>query len=168
MGIRSLGGFRNVKDMPWLELRKPAAPVIEMASGDDAPPIEFAAMAGVKYLFLEQRAPAGAEENEVTLVFQGERQGMASWLADAGSGGAAEYLPAQALLAGYVSMREPSQLFQEFTALMTKQHESFQTDMAQVDEKLGPIKKEHIRAFRRGIARCGGSDAGALLTTTCS
>ena len=44
----------------------------------------------MKYLFLEQRAPAGAEENEVTFAFQGARTGMGSWLADAGSGGAAE------------------------------------------------------------------------------
>jgi hypothetical protein len=62
---------------------------------------------------------------------------MASWLADAGSGGAAEYLSADSLLAGYVSMREPWQLFQEFTALMTKEEESFQGNLAKVDEKLG-------------------------------
>ena len=43
-----------------------------------------------------------------------------SWLADAGSGIVAEYLPADALLAGYLSMREPSQLFQDFRALMTE------------------------------------------------
>ena len=97
-----------------------APAVVAMAAGDDAPPIELAAMIGMKYLFVEQRAPAGAEENEVTLVFEGARTGMASWLADAGSGGAAEYLPADSLLAGYVSMREPLQLFQEFTALMTE------------------------------------------------
>ncbi len=114
-----------------------AAPVIAMAAGDDAPPVEFAAMVGMKYLFLEQRAPAGAEENEVTLMFEGPRTGMASWLADGGSGIAAEYLPADALLAGYVSMREPWQLFQEFTTLMTRQSDSFQGDMAGVDEKLG-------------------------------
>ena len=70
--------------------------------------------------------PSGAEENEVTVTFQDARTGMASWLADGGSGGAAEYLPADALLAGYVSMREPGQLFQEFTALMTKEQPSFQ------------------------------------------
>ena len=83
-------------------------------------------MVGMKYLFVEQRAPAGAEENEVTLVFDGARKGMASWLADAGSGGVAEYLPADSLLAGYVSMREPWQLFQEFTALMMEHEESFE------------------------------------------
>ena len=32
-------------------------------------------MIGMKYLFLEQRAPAGAEENEVTLAFQGATNG---------------------------------------------------------------------------------------------
>src|SRR5918993_1027968 len=114
-----------------------AAPVLAMASEDDAPPIEFAGMMGVKYLFLEQRAPAGAEENEVTVTFQDARKGIASWLADAGSGGAAEYLPADALVAGYVSMRQPGQLFEEFTALMSTQQPSFQSDLAKVEETLG-------------------------------
>ena len=114
-----------------------AAPVIAMAAGDDAPPIELAGMIGVKYLFLEQRSPAGAEENEVTVTFEDARKGMASWLADAGSGGAAEYLPADALVAGYVSMRQPGQLFQEFTALMSTQEPTFQRELAEVEEKLG-------------------------------
>ena len=123
-----------------------AAPVITMAAGDDAPPVELAAMIGVKYVFLEQRAPAGVEENEVTLVFQGARTGLASGLADAGSGGAAEYLPADALLAGYVSTREPWQLFQELTALMTKEHESFDADLARANEKLGAGFLENLTA----------------------
>jgi hypothetical protein len=114
-----------------------APAVVAMAGDDDAPPIELAGMLGMKYLFFEQRAPAGAEENEVTLLFEGARTGMASWLADAGSGGAAEYLPADALVAGYVSMREPWQLFQEFTALMTKHEESFTGSLAEVEAKLG-------------------------------
>ncbi len=62
---------------------------------------------------------------------------MASWLADAGSGGAAEYLPADALVAGYVSMRQPGQLFQEFTALMAKQQPSFQNDLSKMESTLG-------------------------------
>ncbi|MEW5983652.1 MAG: FecR domain-containing protein [Acidobacteriota bacterium] len=134
-----------------------AAPVIAMAEGDDAPPVELAAMVGLKYLFLEQRAPAGAEENEVTLVFQGQRTGMASWLADAGSGGAAEYLPADALLAGYVSTREPWQLFQEFTAFMTKESASFAADRAKLDEKLGA-------GFMDGLTAALGTEAAFALT----
>jgi hypothetical protein len=113
------------------------APVITMAAGDDAPPVELAAMTGMKYVFLEQRAPTGAEENEVTLVFQGQRTGMAAWLADSGSGGAAEYLSSDALVAGYVSTREPWQMFKDFTALMTKEGTSFEAGFAKAEEKLG-------------------------------
>jgi ferric-dicitrate binding protein FerR (iron transport regulator) len=129
-------GDRYRRGAGWL-IGVDAAPVIQMAAGDDAPPIKLADMTGVKYLFLEQRSPAGAEENEVTLAFQDARKGMASWLADGGSGGAAEYLPADAIVAGYVSMREPGQLFEEFTALMTQQHESFQSDLTAMEQKLG-------------------------------
>jgi hypothetical protein len=129
-------GDRYKRGAGWL-IGVDAAPIIAMAAGDDAPPVEFAGMTGVKYLFLEQRSPAGAEENEVTVTFQDARKGIASWLADAGAGGAAEYLPADALVAGYVSMRQPGQLFQEFTALISKQQPSFERDLSQVEEKLG-------------------------------
>jgi hypothetical protein len=128
-------GDRYKRGAGWL-IGVDAAPIVAMA-GDDAPPVEFAGMTGVKYLFLEQRSPAGAEENEVTVTFQDARKGMASWLADAGSGGAAEYLPADALLAAYVSMRQPGQLFQEFSALVAKQQPSFQTDLAKLEQTLG-------------------------------
>jgi hypothetical protein len=129
-------GDRYRRGAGWL-VGMDAPPVVATAAGDDAPPVELAGMIGMKYLFLEQRAPAGAEENEVTLVFQGARTGMASWLADAGSGGAAEYLPADALLAGYVSTREPWQLFEEFTGFMTKQDASIDRSLALANERLG-------------------------------
>jgi hypothetical protein len=129
-------GDRYRRGAGWL-IGVDAAPVIAMAAGDDAPPIEFADMAGVKYVFLEQRSPAGAEENEVTLMFDGARSGVASWIADGGSGGAAEYLSADALLAGYISMREPGQLFGEFTRLMASRQESFQSDLTKLEQTLG-------------------------------
>ena len=129
-------GDRYKRGAGWL-IGVDAVPVIAMAEGDDAPPIEFAGMTGVKYLFLEQRSPAGAEENEVTVMFQDARKGMASWLADGGSGGAAEYLSADALLAGYVSMRQPGQLFQEVSGLMAKQQPSFQRDLSKLEQSLG-------------------------------
>jgi hypothetical protein len=136
---------RYERGVGWL-IGVDAAPVIVMAKDDDAPPVELAAMAGLKYLFLEQRAPAGAEENEITFVFPGERKGMASWLADSGSGGAAEYLPADALVAGYVSTREPWQLFQELSGFMTKENESFAPTLAEANAKLGEGFLENLTA----------------------
>ena len=138
-------GDRYKRGAGWL-IGVDAAPVIAMAAGDDAPPIEFASMTGVKYLFLEGRSPAGAEENEVTVMFHDARKGMASWLADAGSGGAAEYLPADALVAGYVSVREPGRLFQEFSEMMAKQQPSFQNDLTKVENTLGAGFVESLTA----------------------
>ena len=129
-------GERYRRGVGWL-IGMDAPPVVTLASRDDAPPVKLAGMMGVNYLFLEQRAPAGAVENEVTFAFQGARTGMGSWLADAGSGGAAEYLPADALLAGYVSTREPLQLFEEFTTQITRSEPDFERGLASMDEKLG-------------------------------
>jgi hypothetical protein len=129
-------GERYRRGVGWL-VGMDAPPLVKMAAEDDAPPVELAGMIGMKYLFLEQRAPAGPVENEITLAFQGTRKGMGSWLADAGSGGAAEYLSADALFAGYVSTREPLQLFEELTAQITRSEPDFEQGLATIDEKFG-------------------------------
>ena len=149
-------GDRYRRGVGWL-IGMDAPPVVKMAAGDDAPPIELAGMIGMKYVFLEQRAPAGAVENEVTLAFQGARTGMGSWLADAGSGGAAEYLPADALLAGYVSTREPLQLFEEFAAQITRSEPDFEQGLTTLDEKLGA-------GFVQNLAGALGTEAALALT----
>jgi FecR-like protein/putative zinc finger protein len=149
-------GERYQRGVGWL-IGMDAPPVVTLASKDDAPPIQLAGMIGMKYIFLEQRAPAGAVENEVTFAFQGARTGMASWLADAGSGGAAEYLPTDALLASYVSSREPLQLFQEFSAQITKADPSFERGLADMDEKLGA-------GFVQNLAAALGTEAALAVT----
>jgi hypothetical protein len=147
---------RYQRGVGWL-LAMDAPPLVKMAAGDDAPPIELAGMIGMKYIFLEQRAPAGAVENEVTFAFQGARTGMGSWLADSGSGGAAEYLPADALLAGYVSTREPWQLFEEFTAQITRAEPDFEQGLAAMDEKLGV-------GFVQNLTSALGTEAAVAVT----
>jgi hypothetical protein len=149
-------GERYRRGVGWL-IAMDAPPLVTMASKDDAPPAELAGMIGMKYIFLEQRAPAGATENEVTFAFEGARTGMGSWLADAGSGGAAEYLPSDALVAGYVSTREPLQLFQEFTAQITRSEPDFERGLASLDEKLGA-------GFVQNLAGALGTEAALALT----
>jgi FecR-like protein len=149
-------GERYQRGVGWL-IGMDAPPLVTMAAGDDAPPVKLAGMMGMKYIFLEQRAPAGAVENEVTFEFQGARTGMGSWLADAGSGGAAEYLPVDALVAGYVSTREPLQLFEEFTAQITKGQPDFERGLGGLDEKLGA-------GFVQNLAGALGTEAAVALT----
>ena len=147
---------RYQRGVGWL-IGMDASTVITIAAEDDAPPVELAAMTGMKYLFLEQRAPAGAEENEVTFAFQGTRTGMASWLADAGSGAAAEYLPADALVAGYVSTREPLQMFEELTGQITRSEPEFASGLTSLDEKLGA-------GFVQNLTAAVGTEAALALT----
>jgi hypothetical protein len=91
----------------------------------------------MKHLFLEQRTFLGAEQNEVTLTFKGPRMGMASWLANSGSGGAAEYISADAPVALYLSTREPRQLFDEITGQLIPSNPSSGQELAAVEAKLG-------------------------------
>jgi len=149
-------GERYRRGVGWL-IGMDAPPLVTMAGEDDAPPIKLAGMTGMRYLFLEQRAPAGALENEVTLAFQGARTGMGSWLADSGSGGAAEYIPVDVLVGGYVSTREPLQLFEEFTAQVTKADPNFESGLASLDQKLGA-------GFVQNLASALGTEAAVALT----
>jgi hypothetical protein len=149
-------GERYQRGVAWL-IGMDVPPVVTMASEDDAPPIALAGMIGMKYLFLEQRAPVGAVENEVTFAFQGARTGMGSWLADSGSGGVAEYLPADALIAGYVSTREPLQLFEEFTAQLTRSEPGFSDGLTEVDQKLGA-------GFIQNLTAALGTEAAVAVT----
>jgi hypothetical protein len=147
---------RYERGVGWL-FAVDAPSVVTMAAGDDAPPVELAGMIGMKYVFLEQRAPNGALENEVSFAFDGARKGIGAWLADSGSGGAAEYLPADALVAAYVSTREPLQLFEELTAQITKVEPDFEKNMATLDEKLGA-------GFVKNLTGALGTESALALT----
>ena len=149
-------GERYRRGVGWL-IGMDAPPVVTASAGSDAPPVELAGMIGMRYLFVEQRAPAGAEENEITLTFKGARSGMGSWLADAGSGGAAEYVPPDALIAGYVSTREPVQLFQEFTAQVTRMGHDFAGGLATMEQTLGAD-------FMQNLAAALGTEGAFALT----
>lgn len=91
----------------------------------------------LKHLFLEQRTPQGVEENALTLTFKGPRMGLASLLANSGSGGAAEYIPGDVIAAAYASTREPRQLFDELTALLAKAEPSFAGNLSKAESTLG-------------------------------
>ena len=148
-------GERYRRGVGWL-MGMDAPPLVTMAAGDDAPPLKLAGMIGMQYLFFEQRAPAGAVENEVTFAFQGERTGMGSWLADSGSGGAAEYLPVDALVAGYASTREPFQLFEELTGQLKSDFDLGRA-LASLDEKLGA-------GFAQNLTAAFGTESAFALT----
>jgi len=93
-------------------------------------------MVGVKYVFVEQRAPAGVEENEVTLAFEAHEPAWGrGWLtAVPGCGGVP---PGRCPRRRLRLDREPLQLFEEFTAQITRAEPDFERELSTLDEKLG-------------------------------
>jgi hypothetical protein len=91
----------------------------------------------VKYLFLERHDVQGAEDNQISIVFKGPRMGMASFLANSGSGGAAEYIPGDVIASAYISTREPKQMYEEMMSLISRASPSAPSDLSQAESKLG-------------------------------
>jgi len=77
------------------------------------------------------------EENEMAITFKGPRMGMASFLADSGSGGATEYIPSDVLAATYASTREPRQMYEEMMALISRASPTSSSDLAKAETSLG-------------------------------
>jgi hypothetical protein len=61
----------------------------------------------IRYLFMEQQHIGGTEESKMSIRFQGPRRGLASFLANTGSSGAAEYLSENVIAAISASTHEP-------------------------------------------------------------
>jgi hypothetical protein len=114
--------------------------ILSLAGGAGTPGAAGSNFVGAhqtKHLFLERRDTQGTEENAMTVTFKGPRMGMASFLANSGSGGAAEYLPGEVIAAGYASTREPKQMFEEMLALATRSDPSVLNRLAQAESALG-------------------------------
>jgi len=102
----------------------------------------------MRYLFFEQGAGGGRDENEATLAFQGARVGMASWLAAPGSSGSTEYISSEAVAALAASTRDPRQALDELFASIG------QTDLS-----------AHVSQFEAETGVKLGADIAASLGT---
>ncbi|MBN2321420.1 MAG: FecR domain-containing protein [Acidobacteria bacterium] len=120
----------------------------------DAPDFVQAHM--VKHLFFDQPNPLGIPENEMVVTFNGPRMGLTSFMADAGSGGAAEYITGEALAAGYIATREPQQLFEELIAQFTRFDPAVLDNLARAESQIGID-------FSNDLARALGTESAFSL-----
>jgi hypothetical protein len=98
---------------------------------------QFLSAQPIKHFFVAQRKPQGVEENELTVSFKGPRTGLASILASTGSGGAAEYLPNDSIIAVYAATRQPQQLFEGITDQLSKLLPVFRNNIADPESQIG-------------------------------
>ncbi len=100
-------------------------------------PKEMMGIEQMKYVFFEQRTSGGVEENEATMAFAGARTGVAAWLASKGTGGAAEYISSDALMAFSASTKDSKQLYDEIVARLTAAKPEFPAPLQEIEAKLG-------------------------------
>jgi len=115
-------------------------------SRSDIPKNDFVNAQQVKHIFLERRDEQGIEENEIVITFKGPRMGMASFLADSGSGAAAEYISSDAIAAMYMSTREPHHMFTELLELLTPSMPTAIDNLALVEAMLGVSFADELAA----------------------
>jgi len=94
-------------------------------------------LAKMKYGLLEQRQVQGTDQMEASLTFDGARSGVASWLAEPGTAGSAEYVSSDAVLAISACTRNPRQAFDELVAMLRPLSPGFTQSLADVEAKLG-------------------------------
>ena len=103
-------------------------------------PAEAAAILGadkLKYLSFEQRSVGGSDELQASLVFDGPRTGISSWLATPAVAGSAEYVSATTVAAVSVSTRNPRQAFDELVTLIGRISPKFPQELAELESKAG-------------------------------
>lgn len=107
---------------------------------------ELLGLAKMKYGLLEQRRVQGNDQMEASLTFEGTRSGVASWLAEPGPAGSAEYVSSGAVLAISACTRNPRQAFDELVAMLRPLSPKFAQSLADVEAKLGVSVANDIAA----------------------
>ena len=113
-----------------------------------SPDVENYIAALSQHGFIRQQKPEGIEENGMMLAFKRSHAGMASILANTGSGGAAEYLSTDSIAAIYASTQEPQQILEVLARLLSQFSPALQSNLATVQAQIGTgVSNDLARAF---------------------
>jgi hypothetical protein len=104
----------------------------------------------VKYLVLEHKRVAGEEASQMELSFTGPRHGIASWLAAPGPMGSVDFVSPKALMVASVLLKDPVEIFDEFTEMATVSNPNMQMQLAGMEEALKISWKKDLFAHLGG------------------
>ncbi|HSR67523.1 MAG TPA: FecR domain-containing protein [Acidobacteriota bacterium] len=90
----------------------------ELMAAEGAGDLAESGIVNVEHFFVEMREAEGMIENRAMLTFDGERQGIASWLAAPAPIGGLDYVSQEASVAVGLAVREPVQLIDEVIAML--------------------------------------------------
>jgi hypothetical protein len=103
----------------------------------------------IQYFMVQQTGNAGAAETRASLIFKGQRTGVASWLAAPAALGALDFISPQATLAWAAAMKQPSAIIDEIMT-MQQSNPAFQQHLAEVQALLGVDLRNDLAAALGG------------------
>lgn len=106
--------------------------------------------ADLKYLVLEHKGAAGEASSQMELSFTGPRHGIASWLAPPGPMGSLDFVSPKALMVASILLKNPTQIFDEFTDIATVSNPNVQMQLAGMEEALKVSWKKDLFAHLGG------------------
>ena len=105
-------------------------------SGDDLNVGAALGIGNMSYLFLEQRTDALGDDTQASMMFDGPRTGLASWIAQPGPIGSAEYVSSSAIAASSGSTRNPREAFDQLLSAVGSSS-GFIEDLQKVESETG-------------------------------
>ena len=123
-----------------------AADVQVMAASNNG---HGAHMPNIQYFMVQQTANAGAPETRASLIFNGERTGVASWLAAPASLGALDFISPQATLVWAAAVKQPTAIIDEIMT-MQQSNPAFAQHLSEVQALLGVDLRNDLAAALGG------------------
>jgi hypothetical protein len=99
----------------------------------------------VQYFMVQQTGNAGAAETRASLIFNGQRTGVASWLAAPAPLDALDFISPQATLAWAAAVKQPTAIIDEIMT-MQQSNPAFQQHLAEVQALLGVDLRNDLAA----------------------
>jgi ferric-dicitrate binding protein FerR (iron transport regulator) len=103
----------------------------------------------IQYFMVQQTGNAGTAETRAALIFNGQRTGVASWLAAPAPLGALDFISPQATLAWAAAMKQPTAIIDEIMT-MQQSNPAFAQHLAEVQALLGVNLRNDLAAALGG------------------
>jgi hypothetical protein len=103
----------------------------------------------VQYFMVQQTGNAGAAETRAALIFNGQRTGVASWLATPAPLGALDFISPQATLAWAAAVKQPTAIIDEIMTMQAS-NPAFAQHLAEIQALLGVDLRNDLAAALGG------------------
>jgi len=103
----------------------------------------------VQYFMVQQTGNAGAPETRAAIIFNGQRTGVASWLAAPAPLDALDFMSPQATLAWAAAVKQPTAIIDEIMTMQAS-NPAFQQHVAEVQALLGVDLRNDLAAALGG------------------